>query len=252
MYLKNEIILISKVRYQVHLKSLRMAGFPELTNLEDISTKGDSIVEYVENNSKFCEYVYHLKDSNSCEEALSIRNKGVTGNFYILGSTALKFFNKDTVPADVDIFFLNSPVKYRVKFGNSDLVFVKERSIESLLVGLDLPCCRMATNGLGDWWISLQCIYALITGKYYLPKYLFDYSEFKKEVCLEELSDEDNDVIAVHFYVGFHERIAKYKNRGFRAIPFEYDEILVLELWITNRLREIQNNPEDKKINYYE
>src|SRR5205807_9887689 len=69
-------------------------------------------------------------------------------------------------------------VPHRMVLNNLDIVHTKAKTVEELLLNFDLPCCRAGFNSKNDYWVSAQCLYALLTGRYYLPSYLKDYSAF--------------------------------------------------------------------------
>lgn len=64
--------------------------------------------------------------------------------------------------SDADIFFLNQAVNNRMPIDSIDIVQCKEKTIQELLINFDLPICRVAYNFAYDFWISAQCVAALV------------------------------------------------------------------------------------------
>jgi hypothetical protein len=125
------------------------------------------------------------------EESVSTyRNK--TNNTYIAGSAAVSKFIKDintfilkcNIPIlpiksfknkDTDIFHLKSTENYHHVMGDIDMIYTTAQSIEDLLLReFDLPCVRVAIDYInseeGTYIVSAQFLYAIFTGKYYLPE----------------------------------------------------------------------------------
>jgi len=142
------------------------------------------------------------------------------------------------IAQDTDIFFLNSTKRARYDLNTTDIVYVTDRTIEELILNFDLPCCRIAMNTTGDYWISIQCLYALMTGKYYIPTYLKNKKQF--DILIEKYPGDDFKKLqpknlqnlSNYLFQRLAVRIDKYHKRGFVAIEYKTDVIL---RWIINR-----------------
>jgi len=111
----------------------------------------------------------------------------------------------DFTSNDVDLFMLGQKKSYRVDCHPLDIVYVTHETIDCLLLfGFDLPCCRAARDLENKFYVSLQCLYSMLTGKVHVPLYLADENLYKtlvsdtKKVCIEKIQL----------------RIEKYKQRG--------------------------------------
>lgn len=230
---------------------------PKITNFKEMVAFKDQIVKYVEQN-RDQDVVYHFAVGPKYEVGnfgKPKENAKLDPGFYIAGSAALPLFidkyaeinrviRKDMAfqPNDTDIFILNSPIKHRSTTGYKsgiDLVFTKDKTIEDLLLNFDLPCCRVATNGLGGFWVSIQCMAAIMTGVYYLPNYLKDYNKFKALIAkypghaLQGLTNNAIDHQARYLFDRLINRLIKYSTRGFNYTLYETETVLP---WIIHRL----------------
>lgn len=85
------------------------------------------------------------RPSISCVAGSKVLVELITfGNVNVADSVKVHRF-KD---ADADVFILNSPTpKHRYRsIGGVDLVEVEAKTVDELLLGFDLPCCRVATD----------------------------------------------------------------------------------------------------------
>ena len=223
---------------------------PKIETLDDIYNKQKEVVEYVESN-KDKDHIYFIKGKGRYERGTYMQGVfEVKSDFYIAGSAALNKFNevpckkyrshvKSFDPGDTDIFIVNSDRKFRSQFGSTDIVYTRDKTIEDLLLNFDLPCCRIATNPNGDYWISAQCLYAILTGKYFLPGYLLSFGTFYPMIGKypgEELKKESKEKIiksAEYLHKRLLDRIEKYSKRGFTAVNYQTDVVLN---WIIHRL----------------
>lgn len=134
-------------------------------------------------------------------------------------------------PKDVDIFFLGSEVNHRMDSGLADFVHTTSKTVEELILNFDLPCCRAAYNSSYDFWISAQCLHAIFTGKYYLPKYITEKDVFIKYL-IEHRGEDPMTCGEIFLHERYQKRIKKYQERGFEPIYYETNVILS---WISNR-----------------
>lgn len=140
-------------------------------------------------------------------------------------------------PGDTDIFMLNAkkPDRMTVAGGTIDMVHATETSIPELLLNFDLPCCRAAYDGQYNWYISVQCLTAMVTGQYRIPHYLTDRSSFlgifvKARANLTPTAKGRS--FAEYMFNRLTDRIQKYSQRGFTAITYQTDVILP---WVKTR-----------------
>lgn len=149
----------------------------------------------------------------------------------LLNNVTVKLYGEFT-PNDTDIFFLNSQVNHRMVLPGIDFVHTKAKTVEELLLNFDLPCCRAAFNSKYDFWISAQCLSSILTGQYYLPRYLTNAIEFSKILATYRSGKGmDNDCEKLLFK-RIIERMKKYDTRGFKCILIDTEEV---QPWIKNR-----------------
>jgi hypothetical protein len=146
--------------------------------------------------------------------------------------------------SDTDIFFLNSNETSRVKYDDIDIVHLKTRNISEHLDNFDLSCCKtsMSIDG-GNFWISLHCLYTMLTGNCFIPKYLESPDKFrifynktnnistKKDFELFYESKDETLDKCTKMFKRLNERIEKYRERGY---TFQYVETDKALSWITS------------------
>lgn len=189
----------------------------------------------------------HWVDANPFEDKIFKLVSGIGGiigtnnmhqnKSYISGSKALKMFNdllinigffdkrfnnKNIVANDTDIFFVDSKRIDRVKLDNTDLVYTIIKTIEEVLLTFDLPCCRVATDNDGNFWVSAQCLLALTLNR---PVVMPAYVQDKKKLFAKYKEVGCNGLINDHM-TKLDNRIAKYKNRGFEFVYLETDKMM--------------------------
>ena len=158
---------------------------------------------------------------------------------YVLGYNKVKWKS-----SDVDIFYLNCIENTRMACppGNVDMVFCKDKTIEDVLLNFDLPCCRVAYDFKYNFYVSIQAIVSILTGKMFLPSYMGSNLLFSQK--LKEYAQKDtkwdawqNDLIIKRFY----ERVKKYESRGIKTVYTHLDYVLP---WVRNRFTYVDfDNP---------
>lgn len=209
---------------------------PVLNNIYDIAEKRDEICRYVESHTKDKDIVYSFFHSTRLDSRPSLPGVVIGGSSALALVSTLLFNHCLPKPPnqvswsanDCDIFLLNQtmndkdPNKRRIP--PVEFIAVPCKTVDELLVSFDLPCCRVATNTgtfVGDWWISLHAMYAIITGNYPIPLYLQSQDAFTqklKTLATESqashlLLDSIRDV-----WTRFQERLDKYETRGMKPI----------------------------------
>jgi len=147
-------------------------------------------------------------------------------------------------PGDIDIFFLDSKEVSRIKYENVDVVHIKTQTITEHLDNFDLSCCKTSMNLEGTkFWISLHCLYTMLTGSCFIPKYLQSREKFRDVYfkannistkrdfeTFYESKDQTTDKCTMMFK-RINERIQKYKDRGYTFQYIETDKALS---WLTS------------------
>ena len=159
-----------------------------------------------------------------------------SGTYVIAGSAAVHaiaqaFFHVTWKNSDTDMFFLQSPKHFRFQNGNTDIVYNPAKTVEELLSNFDLPCCRAGFHPLIGTWISIQCLTSIMEGIYYLPNYTRSFRSFCEMIRLHRRVDRLADP-EKYLFNRFHQRIKKYRERGFSPVWIETDVVLP---WIKNR-----------------
>lgn len=189
-----------------------MLELPSLNSLSDISKTSQEIVKWCKDHP-LDDHIYKFLDTE-------INTKGTYNYYqellsYVAGSAALSklldALDLKSVPwksSDIDVFLLNQPQDDRVE-GSIDMMYCTERNVEELLLNFDLPICRVACNYEGTFWLSIQCLNAIITGCQNLDIHLKDRESFNE---ILKRHREDNPK---YLYERFSDRIYKYQQRGY-------------------------------------
>lgn len=123
------------------------------------------------------------------------------------------------INSDVDIFkLLQSKIDITkiwlpTTSSKLDIVSTKYKSVEDLLMGFDLPCCRAAATiegGTRCLYVSLQCLRSLVKGEMVLPSYM-------KDVNSENMIDQELRMV----FTRFNSRVKKYAKRGIQCLYAE-------------------------------
>lgn len=133
---------------------------------------------------------------------------------------------------DTDIFFLDSKEVSRVKYENVDIVHLKTPNITEHLDNFDLACCRTSMNLEGTkFWVSLHCLYTMLTGHCFIPKYLQSLEKFK--VVYMKANGKYSGYVSSHkntkcevMFTRIQLRIEKYTDRGYKFQYAETDKVL--------------------------
>ena len=220
-------------------------NFPKPTKFNDIILMADQIIETVELYPTF-DYVFKITDRKEPEsndyplfcfagsKIVSSVARLLRRNYFSLLKSGMKISNLNIVcefkEIDTDVFFLGSKTTHRLYIDNVDIVHVETDKIEDLLLDFDLPCCRAASDQNDNYWISLQCIYSLLTGKYYMPEYISDSITFIDIITQQQ--PELNNKTATYLFSRLQNRISKYEKRGFICYYFVTDNVLP---WLKHR-----------------
>ena len=184
----------------------------------------EQFIEFIKNNKEF---ISQRLSSESLMELDTIINSYCNEKL----PDTFSDISLNTSYNDVDIFFLNSPVSCRMQIGHTDIVHSTCKTVDELLLNFDLPCCRVSMNSKHDYYISAQCLYALLTNEYPLPNYVQDRDSFIS--LLKNHRNGDPMRVSEEFlYQRILERIKKYKQRGFNVVWYKTDYVLP---WIQNR-----------------
>ena len=143
---------------------------------------------------------------------------------------------------DTDIFFLNSGEISRLKYGEIDIVHLKTPTITEHLEDFDLSCCKTSMSIDGkDFWISLHCLYTMLTGNCFIPKYLESPDRFRnfynntnnisRRKDIESFYESKTTDKCTMMFTRISQRLQKYKERGYTFQYFETDKALS---WITS------------------
>ncbi len=127
-----------------------------------------------------------------------------------------------------------------------DIVQVQDKSPEELILGFDLPVCRVAHNFAMDFWISAQALAAMETRRQNVPLYLKEQHTFM-DILNKHITYTNKSGEHIHeaFYHRFIDRVKKYQSRGYGVNWVETDVIIP---WIKKRFHygewDITNTPE--------
>lgn len=133
---------------------------------------------------------------------------------------------------DTDIFFLDSKEVSRVKYENVDIVHLKTQNITEHLDNFDLACCKTSMNLEGTkFWVSLHCLYTMLTGHCFVPKYLETFEKFKEVYVkangpYKAYVHSHKNTKCEAMFTRTQLRIEKYTERGYKFQFVETDKAL--------------------------
>lgn len=128
-----------------------------------------------------------------------------------------------------------------------DVVHLRTKNITEHLDNFDLSCCKTSMSIDGTkFWVSLHCLYTMLTGNFFIPKYLELPHEFRKfynktnnistRKDFESFYESKDTDKCTMMFKRLNERIQKYKGRGYTFQYINTDKAL---LWISSNNMEI-------------
>lgn len=211
--------------------------WPALQTWNDVLLKGVEIEAFVK---KFPTHdkIYHLdtldeEPKRTCHGPSTVVVAGSAAlqlALDMVGRTLLPSSRTAWSCNDTDVFVLGCAHAARRKMPRGiDLVHVTDSTVDDLLLGFDLPCCRVATDTTKRWWVSLQCLNAMLTGRFPLPLYLKEATPFRRTLLSVQGpgagalagSQTAIDAWCTLLFERLQKRISKYQLRDFRVDWFE-------------------------------
>ena len=124
---------------------------------------------------------------------------------------------------DTDIFHLDSKLDTCFKFKDLkvDNVYTTKKTVSDLLMGFDLPCCRVAQDNKGQFYVSAKALAAIFGDTMILPEYTKT-----KETLLNKYLMNTNKESAEFWVDKFTNRVEKYQSRGFTIKYMPTNEIM--------------------------
>ena len=236
------------------------ASFFDLSYLNKYPLR-DGILKFEFNK----DYNNHYKYTEEFENTIS----NLPGNIVVAGSAALRYLliileikEKDIKwkQTDTDLFMLGCDTHFRFKFNNQlDMVGIKDKTPEELLLNFDLPICRVAIGLNRTIYVSIQCLKAILTGECWIPAYLRNNNKLRR-IFLDNYPawNKEKSSATEQGYYGLRdgllnilckrmeERLKKYQGRGYKMHIIETDEVIP---WIKNRFFYAEDDDGDGHIN---
>lgn len=123
---------------------------------------------------------------------------------------------------DID-FYLLKPVNLLDICDNVKNIIHTKKSINNLVIDRYLPCDRIASNVKKDvFYISLQCLYSLLTGNCYIPQYLQNIDDFILVIHGNKYINEKTKNNSISVFDNFNSFIKIYEKYGYN---FSYVEV---------------------------
>lgn len=216
---------------------MKRPSFKFLGDILEKKSGQDAIIQYVEANPDD-DFVFEFPTPRKLGETIpDNNNKGCVAGSAILHEIQFLFDAKDKKlsfldkkelnwkPTDIDFWILGMPYAKRRapmrwnSYSDSvayefDIIHAKQKTPAELILAFDLPPTRAARDA-SALWISIQCLYSIITKKYPLSSNI--------EATAKKAESETP--AAAFLFGRLEERIRKYKGRGFTPYYFESSEI---------------------------
>lgn len=219
-------------------EELLPAGLPRISCLKDINKVIDTLVEWVDDHP-IDDYVYTFRNTRMGSPLTSdnVLYMFEHKDMCVAGSAALKHvidilptspyhvFPKTWKNNDIDLFLLGKPFPSRMNTGSDlDIVCSPEKTVEELLLGFDLPACRVAFDFQMNIFISAQAIYSIYERRMNIPIYLKEKETMR--IIMDKASNESCKEIKEVLINRFYERVKKYVGRGFGVKWIRTSEII--------------------------
>lgn len=225
-----------------HLSEDNIKCLPKIERLIDIGDKENEIIEWCDNNP-LEDYIYTFKRESIYGENFNVNYLPFfqVPNIYVAGSYVLRqlldhlFKYTETTEHvnpfdfrwksnDIDLFLVDCKTEGsgRNKMGKGlDIVITPDKTIEDLLLGFDLPVCRVGFGMDGTYYVSIQAMYSILQRKMNIPIY-FKNKESAYLVLKNQCSphyygnnNNNNKDLPLFLVDRFYERLKKYSGRGF-------------------------------------
>ncbi len=185
--------------------------------------------------------LHPLLNDKDTEEVWMAGSKPLESFVRLLGAYLKTKLTYDIKASDTDIFFLNSDKDCRMQFDKVDIIKSTKKNVEDLITSFDLPPCQIAINCKDEVVLTDHCLYAILTGRYYIHYKLDQVCSLFNPSGSEQVSDPtfesvltfvketlgssaghvtDNVIRTKLKKLAY--RIMKYKSRGFQSIPVNF------------------------------
>lgn len=217
-----------------------MSDLSLIKTIKDIIENADLIIKSAEISPIF-DPVLKISKNNLFESDnhnVIMMGDGITKNFLNLLRLEQQKVDKgcgkylklapDIESDNVDLYFLKVVNLVDISIHNIRNIIHTKNSIDYLVLDRYLPCNRIASNSNSEiFYISLQCLYSLLTGNCFIPKYLQTMDNFALSVYKNQYFVNDKIKISCkNLYDNINTSIEIYKRYGYTFSYIETKSII--------------------------
>jgi hypothetical protein len=203
-----------------------MTDLSYISTIKDVIDNADLIIKSAEISPIFDPVLKIQRNETKDDPNTIMMGDGITKNFLTLLKLEQQKSNKGCgkylklapyIESDnVDLYFLKNVNLVNISINNIRNIIHNKNTIDYLILDRYLPCNRIASSSKSDiFYVSLQCLYSLLTGNCFMPKYLkivddFILSIYKAQYITDKikipcsiLCDHINNQINIYERYGF-------------------------------------------------
>jgi len=194
-----------------------------INTVKDIIDNADLIIKSAEISPIF-DPVFKIVLNDNNEPNIIMMGDGIIRNFLKLLKLEQQKVNEgcgkylrlapDIECDDVDLYFLKPVNLISISTNNIKNIIHTKNSINNLVIDKYLPCNRIACNSKKNiFYVSLQCLYSLLTGNCFLPKYLQNIDDFILAIYGDKYAATENN--CKNIFENFNSLIKIYEKYGY-------------------------------------
>lgn len=214
-----------------------------IKTIKDIIENVDLIIKQAE-ISPILDLVYQISVSNEIKNDHSIimMGDGIREEFLKLLKLEQQKINKgcgkylklapNIESNDVDLYFTKNVNLISISTDHIRNIIHTTKPINDLVIDRYLAFDRIASNSKKDvFYVSLQCLYSLLTGNCFIPKYLQNFNDFIFAIYSDNHINDHRNNRCKNIFDNFDTSIKIYEKYGYTFNYVKIKTILPCILW---------------------
>lgn len=214
-----------------------MTDLSYIRTIKDIIDNADLIIKSAEISPIYDPVLKILRDQNKDDPNVIMMGDGIRKNFLNLLKLEQQKSNKgcgkylklapDIESDNVDLYFLKTVNLIDISINNIRNIIHTKNTIDYLVLDRYLPCNRIASSSKSDvFYVSLQCLYSLLTGNCFMSKYLRDINDFILSIYKDQYITDKIKIPCSNFRDNINNQINIYEKYGYTFNYIETKTIL--------------------------